>query len=107
MKAADDRLISVLITVFNAGPYIGEAIDSVLGQTHRQLEVVVVDDGSNDASGDVVKSYGDAVRYVYQEREGIGAARNRAVDLAKGNYFAFMDADDRFLPDKLERQLSI
>ena len=99
-------LISVLVSVYNAAPYVGEAIESVLAQTHRPLELIVVDDGSTDGSGDIVKAYGDDVRYEYHERLGIGAARNRAVELARGELFAFLDADDRFVPDKLERQLA-
>jgi glycosyltransferase involved in cell wall biosynthesis len=97
-------LISVMIGVFNAAPYLGEAIDSVFAQTYRPLELIVVDDGSDDGSGDVARSYGDSVVYAYQENAGNGAARNHAVRLASGELFAFLDADDRFVPDKLERQ---
>jgi glycosyltransferase involved in cell wall biosynthesis len=97
-------LISVMIGVYNAAPYLGEAIDSVLAQTYRPLELIVVDDGSDDGSGDVARSYGDSVTYAYQENAGNGAARNHAVRLASGELFAFLDADDRFVLDKLERQ---
>jgi glycosyltransferase involved in cell wall biosynthesis len=100
-------LVSVMIGVYNAERYLGEAIDSVLAQTHRPLELIVVDDGSDDGSADVARSYGDAVRYAYQENAGNGAARNHAVSLASGELFAFLDADDRFVPDKLERQLAM
>ena len=99
-------LVSVMIGVYNAERYLGEAIDSVLAQTHRPLELIVVDDGSDDGSADVARSYGDAVRYAYQENAGNGAARNHAVSLASGELYAFLDADDRFVPDKLERQLA-
>jgi len=97
-------LISVLIGVYNAERYLAEAIDSVLAQGYRPLELIVVDDGSDDGSGDVARRYGDALTYVRQERAGNGAARNHAVRLARGELYAFLDADDRFLPDKLERQ---
>ena len=100
-------LISVMIGMYNAEPYIAEAIQSVLDQTYAPLELIVVDDGSTDASAEVVRSFGDAVRYERQERGGNGAARNRAVELAEGEYFAFLDADDRFLPEKLELQMNV
>ncbi len=93
-----------MIGVYNAAPYIVEAIDSVFDQTYRPLEVIVVDDGSTDNSADVIKSYGDAVTYAYQDNAGNGSARNHAVRLASGELFAFLDADDRFVADKLERQ---
>jgi glycosyltransferase involved in cell wall biosynthesis len=100
-------LVSVMIGVYNGERYIGEAIDSALEQTHRPLEVIVIDDGSEDGTADVVAAYGRKVRHERQERAGNGAARNRAVELAAGDYFAFLDADDRFVPDKLERQLEV
>ncbi len=102
-----DRLVSVIATVFNGAPYLAEAIDSVLAQTYRPLEVIVVDDGSTDESGDVARQFGSAVRYARQDNRGIGAARNAAISLAAGRYFAFLDADDRFRPEKIERQLEI
>ena len=97
-------LVSVMIGVFNGAPYLAEAIESVFAQTYRPLELIVVDDGSTDGSGDVARSYGDSLLYVYQENAGNGAARNRAVGLASGQLFAFLDADDRFVADKLDRQ---
>jgi glycosyltransferase involved in cell wall biosynthesis len=97
--------ISVIIGVWNGADYLGEAIESALGQTLPPLEVVVVDDGSDDGSGDVARSYGDRVRCVSHERRcGSGAARNSGVAYARGDRFAFLDGDDRFLPDKLELQ---
>jgi glycosyltransferase involved in cell wall biosynthesis len=99
-------LISVMIGVYNAEPYIAEAIDSVFAQTYDgPLELIVADDGSTDGTADVVRSYGDRVIYAHQENKGNGGARNLAVTRASGDYFAFLDADDRFVPDKLERQM--
>jgi glycosyltransferase involved in cell wall biosynthesis len=98
-------LISVMIGVYNGAPYLSEAIGSVQAQTYRQYELIVVDDGSDDGSGDIARSF-DEVQYVYQPRAGNGAARNRAVEDASGDFFAFLDADDRFIPDKLERQMA-
>lgn len=100
------KLISVMIGVYNAAPYLAEAIDSVFAQTYQPLELIVVDDGSDDGSAEVAKSYGHALTYVYKENGGNGSARNRAVELARGEFFAFLDADDRFVPDKLERQMA-
>jgi glycosyltransferase involved in cell wall biosynthesis len=102
-----ERLVSVLIGVYNGAPYIAEAIESVFAQTYRPLELIVVDDGSTDDSGDIVRSYGDALVYERQENAGNGAARNRAVALASGRRLAFLDADDRFVRDKLERQTAV
>jgi glycosyltransferase involved in cell wall biosynthesis len=96
-------LISVMIGVYNAAPYLGEAIESVLAQDYRPLELIVVDDGSTDGSGDVARRYPEA-RVVRQENAGNGAARNRAVEEASGDLFAFLDADDRFAPGKLRVQ---
>ena len=100
-------LVSVMIPSYNPGPYLREAIDSVLAQTYFPLELIVVDDGSTDESGAVAQGYGDALTYVRQENAGNGAARNTAVAHAQGEFFAFLDADDRFLPDKIERQMSV
>jgi glycosyltransferase involved in cell wall biosynthesis len=98
-------LISVMIGVYNAEPYIAEAIESILTQDYRPLEVIVVDDGSDDGSGDVVHRYPE-ITYVRQENAGNGAARNRAVAAATGDFFAFLDADDRFTPGKLNLQMA-
>jgi len=99
-------LISVMIGAYNAAPYLGEAIESVFAQTQRPLELIVVDDGSDDGTGDVARSYGDRLTLVRQERGGNGAARNTAVAQARGDFFAFLDADDRFTPAKLALQLA-
>jgi glycosyltransferase involved in cell wall biosynthesis len=105
MPPERDRLVSVMIGVYNGARYLGEAIESVLAQTYSDRELIVVDDGSEDESGAIAGSYGSRVKCVRQERGGMAAARNRAVEEATGTYFAFLDADDRFPPDKLERQL--
>lgn len=97
--------ISVMIGVYNGAAYLAEAIESVLGQTYRPLELIVVDDGSDDGSGDVAGRFPE-VHCVRQERGGNGAARNTAVRRATSDFFAFLDADDRFAPGKLERQMA-
>jgi glycosyltransferase involved in cell wall biosynthesis len=106
MLSTSRPLVSVLITVYNAAPYLGEAIDSALAQTYQPVQVVVVDDGSDDGSAEVARRYGRSLLYDYQARGGIGAARNRAVELARGSFFTFLDADDRFPPDKLTLQMA-
>jgi glycosyltransferase involved in cell wall biosynthesis len=104
VSAASPR-ISVMIPAFNAEPYIGEALASVFAQSLPADEVIVVDDGSEDNTAAAASAFGDRVRLIRQERGGNGAARNAAVAVARGEYFAFLDADDRFRPDKLERQM--
>jgi glycosyltransferase involved in cell wall biosynthesis len=107
MTADRDRLVSVVVTVYNGAPYLAEAIDSVVAQTHQPVELIVLDDGSTDGSGEIALGYGESLRYARQERGGIGVARNAAVELAQGRYLAFLDADDRFVPTKLESQLAL
>jgi glycosyltransferase involved in cell wall biosynthesis len=98
-------LVSVMITVHNCALYLGEAIQSVLRQTYNPVELIVVDDGSTDGSGDIADAYTPRLRYVYQPRAGMGAARNRAVELAKGALYGFLDADDRYVPGKVDLQM--
>jgi glycosyltransferase involved in cell wall biosynthesis len=98
-------LVSVMLPAYNAGNYLAEAIDSVLAQTHRPLELIVVDDGSEDDTADIARGYGDRITFLQQQRQGNGGARNTAVAHAQGEYLAFLDADDRFPPERLEREL--
>ena len=97
--------VSVILPVFNCERYLGEAIESLFAQGHSNLQVIVIDDGSEDGSRNVVASFGDRIEYAYQENSGIGAARNHGLQLAKGDYIAFIDSDDRWADAKLERQL--
>lgn len=97
--------ISVIIPSYNHDKYLGEAIDSVLEQTYPPTEVIVVDDGSTDDTAAVIKPYLFKVSYFYQKNSGIGPARNAGVEQAKGDYFAFLDADDKWPSNKLERQV--
>ena len=93
-------LISVIIPCFNQAMYLGEAIESVLAQTHRNFEIVVIDDGSTDATPDVARRY-TQVRYIKQTNRGLAAARNEGTRASRGGYVVFLDADDRLLPDAL------
>lgn len=101
------RDVSVIVTVFNNVRTIGEALDSVLSQTQPPGEIVVIDDGSTDGSGDVARSFAGSVRVLGQENRGISASRNRGVEQATGSLIASVDADDRWALHKLERQLEL
>jgi len=100
-------LISVIIPVHNAERYLAEAIESVLAQTYQPLEIIVINDGSTDNSEAVAKRYVPSVRYYTQQNKGIGPTRNRGAELARGRFLAFLDADDLWVADKLERQMAL
>ncbi len=99
-------LVSVIIPVYNCEAYLAEAIGSVLAQTYRPLEIIVVDDGSTDGSADVAHRFQNTVEYCRQTHRGSSAARNAGVELAQGDYIAFLDADDLWLEDKLDLQMA-
>jgi len=103
MEAA---LVSCILPVYNGESYLREAIESILAQTYAPLEVIVVDDGSEDATPAVAQSYGQQLRYVRQANAGPAAARNRGIGMAAGQFVAFQDADDRWHPEKLARQMA-
>ena len=101
-------LISVVIPTYNRGHLIRKCIESVLAQTYKDIEVIVVDDGSTDNTKEVIKGISDnRVRYLYQKNQGACVARNLGIESAKGEYIAFQDSDDEWLPDKLEKQNEI
>jgi len=101
-----DALVSVIVPSFNHAAYIGEALDSIFTQRHRPLEVIVVDDGSTDDTGAVLGPYRDRISVVKQTNAGPAAARNAGLARATGAFITFLDADDMWHPDKLERQLA-
>jgi glycosyltransferase involved in cell wall biosynthesis len=107
VNESSNALISVIIGVYNGEQYLSEAIESVLAQTYSPVELIVVDDGSEDGTARIIERYGSAARSVYQANAGMGAARNAGVGLAHGRYLAFLDADDRFTQEKLERQMEV
>ncbi|TMA95583.1 MAG: glycosyltransferase [Deltaproteobacteria bacterium] len=98
-------LISCIVRVFNGELYLAEALDSILAQTHRPLEVLVVDDGSTDGTAKLVGGYGEKVCYLWQSNAGPAAATNLGLRAARGDFVAFLDADDVWHADKLARQL--
>src|SRR5580658_5195808 len=95
-----EPLVSVVIPCYNSARYLGETIESVLAQTYARVEVIVVDDGSTDATPKIAQSY--PVQYVYQANRGISAARNTGVIHSRGKYVQFLDHDDRLLPTAIE-----
>ena len=97
--------VSVLIPTYNCARFLPDAIESVLAQTFRDFEIIVMDDGSTDDTAQVVARY-PQVRYIKKEHSGISASRNAAVSAASGQVVAFLDADDLFTPDKLEKQVA-
>ncbi|MFI5071937.1 MAG: glycosyltransferase family 2 protein [Terriglobales bacterium] len=97
-------LVSVIIPAYNATKFLADSIRSVLAQTYRNLEIIVVDDGSTDTTAQVTRSFGDEVRYIHKPNGGQASALNLGIRHAHGEYIAFQDADDVWLPDKLERQ---
>jgi len=99
-------LISVIIPVYNGECYLAEAIESALAQTWTPIEILIMDDGSTDGTSGVAHRFAASVRYDLQLHAGPGAARNRGVELARGEYLAFLDADDLWLKQKLELQMA-
>jgi len=94
--------LSVVIPAYNAQDHLGRALESVLAQTHRVQEIIVVDDGSTDDTGQVARQYASAVRYFRQDNRGVSSARNRGIAEATGDWIAFLDADDEWLPHLIE-----
>jgi glycosyltransferase involved in cell wall biosynthesis len=99
-----DALISCIVPVFNGERFLGEALDSILAQTYRPVELIVVDDGSTDATAQVAARYTRHVSYLRQEHSGSAAAKNNGLRAAQGDLIAFLDADDLWHADKLSRQ---
>lgn len=99
------RRVSVVIPCFNAAATVGEAIESALAQSWRDVEIIVVDDGSSDGSAEVLRSFANRIRIDSEPNRGASAARNRATALAAGAYIQYLDADDLLTPQAIERRL--
>ena len=99
--------VSVIIPTYNYAHFIAEAVESVLTQTFPIFEIIVVDDGSSDNTEEVIKQFGDKVRYIRQKNGGVGLARNTGVKNSAGEFIAFLDADDIWLPQKIEHQIQL
>jgi len=99
-------LISVIIPTYNRAPFLREALDSVFAQTEKDFELIVVDDGSTDATRELAAEYGERLRYFFQPNAGASAARNLGLQNARGRFIAFLDSDDLWQPKKLARQIA-
>ncbi|MBL8013008.1 MAG: glycosyltransferase [Candidatus Omnitrophica bacterium] len=99
--------VSVIIPTYNRGSLIARALNSVLSQSFKDFEIIVIDDGSKDNTQTVLNAFDGKIRYVYQANGGIARARNRGIELAKGAYIAFLDSDDYWAPEKLAVQVKI
>ncbi len=101
-------VVSVIIPAYNAESFIKETIESALNQTYKNIEVIVVDDGSTDNTEKIVKSIDDKrIKYIKQNNRGVSAARNKGIEVSKGEFIALLDHDDIWLPRKLEKQLPL
>ncbi|MGO1368495.1 glycosyltransferase family 2 protein [Senegalia sp. (in: firmicutes)] len=108
----NNKTVSVITPVYNCEKYIGETIESALSQTYQDIEIVLVDDCSTDQSADIInnyiKRYTDKIAYHKQEKNmGAAVARNTALDIAKGRYVAFLDSDDLWYSEKIEKQMEL
>lgn len=99
--------VSVLIPSYNHAHFVSAAVNSALAQTHPDVDIIVIDDGSKDNTAEVVATFGDAVNYVYQENQGLSAARNTGIRHARGEYIALLDADDLWSPEYLAESLKV
>lgn len=97
----------MIIPAYNSAEYIGEALESVFKQTFQDFEIIVVDDGSTDDTKEILGKYRDRIRYYFQQNGGPAKARNHGIRLANGEFIAFLDADDIWLPTKLEKQIGL
>jgi len=103
----ENKLVSVIMSAYNAENFIEKSIISIIQQSYKLIEIVICDDGSTDNTASLIKKYGDSVRYIYQQNQGQGIGRNNAVTHSSGDYLAFIDADDQWLPDKIEKQINL
>ena len=97
--------VSVIIPVYNGAKFIENAIDSVLGQTNQNFEIIIIDDGSIDNTPNILKNYGDKIKYYTQENQGQACAINKGLEMSECEYIAYLDSDDMYYPEKLEEQL--
>jgi len=100
-------LVSILINNYNYAPFLTQAVDSALRQTYENIEVIVVDDGSTDNSWQVIKSYGDRIVPIAKKNGGQASAFNAGFEKSQGDIVCFLDSDDVFLPDKLQKLVDI
>lgn len=104
-------VVSVIIPVYNAERFVKQTIESVLNQTYKEIEIIVIDDNSTDASASIVhqmmSEYPQIRYFKFDENKGVANARNKAIDMATGRYIAFLDSDDLWFPEKIEKQIRL
>ena len=102
-------LVSIIIPVYNGSNYVKEAIDSALAQTYKNIEIIVVNDGSNDdgATEKIALSFGDKIRYFYKANGGISSALNYGIEKMQGEYFSWLSHDDKYTETKIEKQIAL
>ncbi len=102
-------LVSIVIPVYNGSNYLRQAIDSALAQTYSNIEILVINDGSNDdgKTADIAKSYGTQIRYFEQKNGGVASALNLGIEKMRGQYFSWLSHDDMYVPDKVEKQVAL
>ena len=98
-------MISVVIPVYNGSNYMNDAIESVLNQTYKNIEIIVVDDGSTDNTWEIIQSYGNLIRGFHKENGGVSSALNLGLEKMMGDWFAWLSHDDLWLPEKIEKQV--
>ena len=105
----NNPLVSIIIPVYNGSNYLSQAIDSALAQTYKNIEIIVVNDGSKDdgATEKIALSYGDKIRYYAKENGGVSSALNYGIEKMKGEYFSWLSHDDKYTPSKIEDQMSL
>jgi len=106
MEKDSPTLVSIIIPVYNAEKYILETIKSVLSQDYKPIEIIVIDDGSTDNTAKIIKSLNTEIRYVFQENQGVSAARNHGFKLSEGQYLCFLDADDWYYPQNIKEKVN-
>ena len=102
-----EKKVTIIIPVYNGSNYVREAIDSALAQTYKNIEILVVNDGSTDegATRDICLSYGDKITYYEKENGGVSTALNLGIEKMTGDYFSWLSHDDLYYPDKIEKQM--
>lgn len=110
MQTADfNPLVSIIIPVYNGSNYVSEAIDSALAQTYKNIEIIVVNDGSNDngKTEEIALSYGDKIRYFKKKNGGVSSALNLGIEKMEGEYFSWLSHDDKYEPQKIEKEIAV